>query len=104
MSDGARASARLDVSQLPTAELGTGSLLWWGMIGFVAIEGLAFALLATATLYYRNELPHWPPPPFEPPPIGWEAFGLLLLLASLAPVHVAEKAAALIERLEAVEA
>jgi cytochrome c oxidase subunit 1/cytochrome c oxidase subunit I+III len=87
------AEVELDVSHLPTAELSTGSLLWWGMLGFVAIEGLAFALLATAALYYRSELPAWPPPPLEPPPLAWEALGLLLLLASLVPIHVSERAA-----------
>jgi cytochrome c oxidase subunit 1/cytochrome c oxidase subunit I+III len=83
---------RLDVSHLPAAELSTGSLLWWGMVGFVAVEGAFFALLIVVALYLRNELPHWPPPPVPPPDLTLPTVNLALLFASLVPMHLSEKA------------
>jgi cytochrome c oxidase subunit 1/cytochrome c oxidase subunit I+III len=86
------AAVRLDVSHLPAGELSTGSLLWWGMVGFVVVEAAFFALLIVVALYLRNELPHWPPEPLPPPALGLPTAGLALLLASLVPMHLAEKA------------
>jgi cytochrome c oxidase subunit 1/cytochrome c oxidase subunit I+III len=87
------ADVELDVSHLPSAELSTGSLLWWGMVGFVVVEGSFFAVLVVVALYLRNELPHWPPPPVPDPDLWLPLLGMLFLFASLLPMHRSEKAA-----------
>src|SRR3712207_7378595 len=48
---------RSDVAGLPTYGFGTRSPIWWGTLGFVALEGMGFALAAGAYLYlaYRSE-------------------------------------------------
>ena len=36
----------LDVASLPDHAFGNRSILWWGTLGFMATEGMAFALAA----------------------------------------------------------
>ena len=33
-----------DLADLPTHKFGPSSLTWWGVLGFMVIEGAAFAL------------------------------------------------------------
>jgi len=37
-----------DLSELPTHAFGTRSLTWWGVVGFMLIEGTGFALAIAA--------------------------------------------------------
>ena len=34
-----------DLSALPTSKFGPSSLTWWGIIGYMVIEGMGFALM-----------------------------------------------------------
>jgi len=56
-----------DVSSLPDHAFGLKSLLWWGLLGFMVIEAMAFILAGGAYLYIRGQNPAWPFPPDAPP-------------------------------------
>ena len=50
----------VDVAELPTYGFGARSPIWWGTLGFVALEGMGFALAAGAYLYLAYVNPRWP--------------------------------------------
>lgn len=73
-----------DISQLPTYGFGSQSPIWWGTLGFVALEGTGFALAIGAYLYLAHLAPSWPIAPVQHD--IWAATILtLLLLASVVP-------------------
>src|SRR4051794_12173251 len=73
-----------DVSQLPTYAFGARSSPWWGTLGFIALEGMGFALAAGTYLYLVHVNAQWPLS--AAPPNHWPGTALtLLLLASLWP-------------------
>jgi heme/copper-type cytochrome/quinol oxidase subunit 3 len=81
-----------DVSELPTYGFGSTSPIWWGTLGFVALEGTGFALAAGAYLYLRQVNPEWPAG--VAPPNHWPGtVMLIMLLASIWPNVLAERAA-----------
>jgi cytochrome c oxidase subunit III len=82
----------LDVSQLPTVVFGHRSLMWWGTLGVMAIEGTVFALAAMAYFYLRSHQPTWPITAL-PPDLLWGTVNTGVLLASFWPAHRAKKAA-----------
>ncbi|MGF6227562.1 cytochrome c oxidase subunit 3 [Inquilinus ginsengisoli] len=49
-----------DLSDLPTYGFGSQSPIWWGTLGFVALEGTGFALAIGAYLYLAHLAPTWP--------------------------------------------
>jgi cytochrome c oxidase subunit 3 len=73
-----------DVSELPTYGFGSKSPIWWGTLGFVALEGTGFALAIGAYLYLAHLAPAWP---IAPPQHDIRAATILtfLLLASVVP-------------------
>src|SRR4051812_2516553 len=71
-----------DLAHLPTYAFGTRSLTWWGVVGFVAIEGIAIALACGTYLYLLSQEAQWPPPPAPLPPLQFASAFTLLLLAS----------------------
>jgi heme/copper-type cytochrome/quinol oxidase subunit 3 len=50
-----------DVSSLPDAAFGSRTLMWWGVMGFILIEGTAFLLGGGAYLFLMNHTTPWPP-------------------------------------------
>jgi heme/copper-type cytochrome/quinol oxidase subunit 3 len=81
-----------DVSELPTYGFGSISPIWWGTLGFVALEGTGFALATGAYLYLWQINPEWPAG--VAPPNHWPGTAMLIvLLASLWPNIMAERAA-----------
>ena len=82
-----------DVSELPTDILGPGSLTWWGTIGFMVIEGVAFGLVFATYFFLMNQEQQWPPDPWKAP--DWIAGTLftLVILASEIPNTMVKKAA-----------
>lgn len=86
----------IDVSELPSFAFHHRSIVWWGTLGIIAIEGTMFALLIVAYLYLKGRSPHWPPGHF-PPRLLWGTVNLALLLASAIPNHLTKQAA---ERLD----
>ncbi len=76
--------AVLDVSQLPEYGFDATSPMWWGTLGFMAIEGTGFVLAIGAYGYLAFINPHWPPA-VAAPPLGPASWLLLVLLLSLYP-------------------
>jgi cytochrome c oxidase subunit III len=85
--------ADLDVSGLPTVVYGPRAPLWWGVAGIMAIEGTMFAILAVSYFYLRGNAVEWPPTGVRHPGLGITTLGLVILLASIFPMHRAAKAA-----------
>lgn len=50
----------LDVTPLPTNAFGSRTLTWWGVVAFMSLEGMGFALAVGAYLYLRVLQPTWP--------------------------------------------
>lgn len=87
----------LDVSGLPKYAFGSRSLMWWGTMGIILIEGTAFALAIGSYFYLHTRMPNWPPDGVAPPALRWGALNTLILLVSLVPNELAKRAA---ERLD----
>jgi cytochrome c oxidase subunit III len=86
----------LDVSALPTYAFGSRSVISWGTLGFMVIEGALFVLLIVSYLYLRSRSTLWPLGA-HPPVMFWGTLNLGLLLISSVPNQLAKRAA---ERLD----
>jgi heme/copper-type cytochrome/quinol oxidase subunit 3 len=82
----------IDVSKLPTYAFGHRSVMWWGTLGMVAIEGTVFAIALTVYYYLRGLAREWPIAA-APPDLVWGTTMTVLLLVSCLPNHLAKKAA-----------
>ncbi|HEY0338740.1 MAG TPA: cytochrome c oxidase subunit 3 [Burkholderiales bacterium] len=82
----------LDVSGLPTYAYSHRSLMWWGTLGMIAIEGTVFALAIVVYFYVRTRVNEWPPSVL-PPELIWGTANTVLMLASLIPNQCAKNAA-----------
>lgn len=84
-----------DLSKLPTHAFGNRSLTWWGIIGFMLIEGTGFALAVASYFFLQGQEQTWPPTPFRPPDLVAGTLFTLVMLASEWPntliKHAAEK-------------
>jgi cytochrome c oxidase subunit III len=82
----------LDVSALPSYQFSHRSLMWWGMMGMIAIEGMAFALTVAAYFYLWSQARQWPLRT-PPPDLLWGSLNVVVLLASGIPNHWTKRAA-----------
>jgi cytochrome c oxidase subunit 3 len=92
MSDTARERRVLDVSALPTVVFSHRSLMWWGTLGLMAIEGTVFALTVMTYFYLRSHADNWPLMTL-PPDLLWGTVNTGVMLVSLVPNHFAKQAA-----------
>jgi len=83
----------IDVGGLAPSAFGSRSLMWWGTMGIVLIEGTAFALTIGAYFYLASRSDGWPPGDIPPPQLRWGTLNVLILLASLIPNELTKKAA-----------
>jgi cytochrome c oxidase subunit 3 len=83
----------IDVSHLAPGAFGYRSMLWWGTMGIIIIEGMAFALTIGAYFYLRTRTEHWPPPGIPLPGLFWGTLNTIVLLASAIPNELAKRAA-----------
>jgi cytochrome c oxidase subunit 3 len=74
-----------DLSHLPESAMGPRNIVWWGNIGFMAIEGTAFLLAAGTYLYLMSEGPAWPPAGDRAPDMLWGGLFTAGLLLSAIP-------------------
>jgi heme/copper-type cytochrome/quinol oxidase subunit 3 len=82
----------VDVRSLPPGAFGSRSLMWWGTLGIVLIEGTVFALAIGAYLFLASRQPAWPPDGVAPPDLRWGTINTLILLASMVPNELAKRA------------
>ena len=87
-----RTTPVLDVSHLPGYAFSHRSLMWWGTLGIIAIEGTVFAMLVVVYFYLRGQVHEWPP--HLPPPDLWAGtLNTLILLVSMVPNYWVQKVA-----------
>jgi cytochrome c oxidase subunit III len=82
----------LDVSELPSVVFSHRSMMWWGTLGVMAIEGTVFALAIMAYFYLRSHQETWPITSL-PPDLLWGTVNLVVMLVSFLPAHLAKQAA-----------
>jgi len=73
-----------DLSALPDHNFGSTSLGWWGVVGFMLIEGMAFVLAVGAYYYLMRNERSWPPHGL-PPSLLWSSLLLAVAVASEIP-------------------
>ena len=83
----------LDVGALAPGAFGSRSLMWWGTMGLVLIEGTAFAIAIAAYFYLRTRMTAWPPDGVAPPALRWGTINTVVLVASMVPNELAKRAA-----------
>jgi heme/copper-type cytochrome/quinol oxidase subunit 3 len=67
--------------------------MWWGTLGFMVIEGWTLALIAAGYFYLRQNFTTWPPLRTPYPNLLIPTIGLAVLLASIVPAVLTERAA-----------
>jgi len=82
----------LDVTRLPNHAFGHQSLMWWGTLGVMAIEGMAFALTVMMYFYIWTRVDAWPPDAL-PPDLRWGLLNLGIIVISVLPNHITKRAA-----------
>ena len=73
-----------DVSALPDYTFGPSAPGWWGVVGFILVEGVAFVLAIGAYYYLIPNETQWPPRS-SPPPLLWGTIFLVVALVSELP-------------------
>jgi cytochrome c oxidase subunit 3 len=82
-----------DLSGLPTHKFGTSSLTWWGIIGFMVIEGVAFGLVFAVYFFLLGQERGWPPDGQRAPDfLAGTVFTIIILLSEV-PNTAIKKAA-----------
>jgi cytochrome c oxidase subunit I+III len=82
-----------DVSTLPTVTFGPRSLMWWGTLGFMTIEGWTLAIIVAGYLYLRQNYDAWPPLRTPYPSLLVPSINLVLMLVSVLPAVLVARAA-----------
>lgn len=83
-----------DLSSLPHHAFGPRSLMWWGVLGFMLIEGTAFLLAGGSYFFLAGHVRPWPPAA-DPPDLLWGTlFTLLILLSEIPNVWLKKQARA----------
>lgn len=73
-----------DVSSLPTSKFGPSSLTWWGIIGYMLVEGGFFALSFAAYFFLMGHEQGWPPEGRKAPDLlAGTLFTLVILLSEI---------------------
>jgi heme/copper-type cytochrome/quinol oxidase subunit 3 len=78
----------VDVAELPTVTFGHRSLMWWGTLGFMVIEGWTTALLVVSYLYLRQNYDAWPPLRTPYPSLLVPTINLAIMLVSFIPTYL----------------
>ncbi|HEX8231891.1 MAG TPA: cytochrome c oxidase subunit 3 [Caulobacteraceae bacterium] len=82
-----------DLSGLPEHGFGPRTIMWWGVLGFMLLEGSGFLLAGGAYLFVSGQYSTWPPAGTNPPDHLWGALFTVLILVSVIPNMLAERAA-----------
>ncbi|HKO14783.1 MAG TPA: hypothetical protein VJU87_01035 [Gemmatimonadaceae bacterium] len=87
-----------DLSLLPTVTFGSRSLMWWGTLGFMVIEGWTLALIVAMYFYLRQNYDAWPPLHTPAPGIAVATWNLAVMLVSCVPAFLAARAGKRLDR------
>src|SRR4051812_49272043 len=90
----------IDVEKLPSSALDHRSPIWWGNALLLCIETSMFAIAIASYFYFRRNFEHWPPPKVDTFPPNYHPLpmlplataNLILLLASLIPMIICDRA------------
>lgn len=88
----------LDASGLPTVPFGKRSLLWWGTLAFMVIEGFTLLLMVASYFYLRTNEFDWPPGRTPNPDLLIPTINTVLLLLVMVPLYYAGRAAKRMDR------
>lgn len=83
----------LDVSALTEGTADSRSLLWWGNLGMLAIEGSMFAMALATYLYLRSVNLDWPPPTVPTPDLFLPTINTIMLALSCVAAFIEDRAA-----------
>jgi len=78
------------LKDVPKTGFGSRTTPWWGTLGFIALEGMGFALAGGAPLYLWVINPEWPLSA-PPPDLAPGSFVLVILLVSAIPNHFTKR-------------
>jgi cytochrome c oxidase subunit III len=93
-----RGRATLDVARLPTVVFGFKTLMTWGVLAFMVIEGWTLALVVMSYFYLRQSTTHWPPLRTPHPSLVIPTINLVVMLVSLAAAWWTAKRAEKLDR------
>src|SRR5690348_6304746 len=82
-----------DLADLPTSKFGPSSLTWWGILGYMVIEGVGFALTFAVYFYLMGHEQGWPPEGRLPPDLLAGTIFTIVILLSEIPNTIIKKAA-----------
>jgi heme/copper-type cytochrome/quinol oxidase subunit 3 len=82
-----------DLADLPTHKFGPSSLTWWGIIGYMIVEGSAFAMAFAAYFFLMGHEQGWPPEGRAAPSVLAGTLFTILILLSEIPNTMVKKAA-----------
>jgi cytochrome c oxidase subunit 3 len=82
-----------DVSGLPRATFGHRSMMWWGTLGFIAIEGTTLFICVVSYFYLRRNFSTWPPEHVFRPALLIPTIQAGLMLLSNFPMASVDRAA-----------
>ena len=81
-----------DISALPRTVFGHRSLMWWGTVGFIMIEGTTLFICVVSYFYLRRNFATWPPQHIYRPAILIPTIQAVLMLASNIPMRGVDRA------------
>jgi cytochrome c oxidase subunit 3 len=82
-----------DVADLPTTTFGHRSMMWWGTVGYLVIEGTTLLICAGTYFYLRKNFPTWPPEHVLRPGLTAAGVQAGLMLVSNVPMAMVDRAA-----------
>ena len=82
----------VDAAALPSYAFGDRSVMWWGTLGVMAIEGTVFALAVLVYFYVRTRVSQWPPGVARPS-LLFGTINVGIMLASILPNAYTKRAA-----------
>jgi cytochrome c oxidase subunit I+III len=80
----------LNVADLPSVVFSHRSLIWWGTVGLMLIEGTMFAITVASYFYLRTRSSDWPPG-LMPPKLLAGTLNVAVFVASLVPAVWVQK-------------
>lgn len=83
----------IDVSGLPKTVFGHRHPVWWATAAFILVEGTTLAVAAFTYFYLRRNFTEWPPPRTTQPALVLPTINLIIILATIAPMVLADRAA-----------